>query len=187
MSNLMAQANNWLSSHGHLAPPLLLSVWIAWGDLKTRRIPNYLTLGGALAGLGFQLGLHGVPGLSTGLMGMALGFCFLFLPYLWGGLGAGDVKALAALGAWLGPRGIFYVFLYMGISGGLLALAVLWWRGLLWSKIRQAWVSLANRVLCGPGGVGSASRASQTEGIPYGVAMALGMLWFLWWGDNPCS
>jgi len=39
--------------------PLILACWMAWGDIRTRRIPNYLTLGAALAGLGFQFGTHG--------------------------------------------------------------------------------------------------------------------------------
>ncbi|MBW1954058.1 MAG: hypothetical protein JRI66_13440, partial [Deltaproteobacteria bacterium] len=41
---------NWVGSQGYLVFPLLLSLWMAAGDLKARRIPNYLTLGTALAG-----------------------------------------------------------------------------------------------------------------------------------------
>ncbi len=166
-----------LSSQGYLVFPLLLALWIAWGDLKTHRIPNYLTFTAALAGLIYGLIFHGWIGLGEGLLGMFLGFGLLLAPYLMGGMGAGDVKALAALGAWLGPGLTFYLFLYMGIAGGIIALGVLGWKGLLWSKIREGWVLLVNLILSRPCGLGPNDIPSpQIEGIPYGVAMALGMV-----------
>ena len=176
-TDIAAASPVWLAGRGDLVWPLLLSVWIAVGDLRTRRIPNYLTLGGALAGLGFSWGCHGWPGLWSGLSGLLLGFALLVLPYAKGGMGAGDVKALAALGAWLGPRLTIYLFIYMGISGGVLILILLWWRGLLWLKMRQGWVLLLNWLLNRPyGSVGSSvTPPDKTSGLPYGVAMALGM------------
>src|SRR5664280_2755919 len=109
----LAEAVGWMSSRGHLLIPLALTVWIAWGDLRTRRIPNYLTLGTAVAGLAFNFMGQGLSGLTNGLLGMLLGFFLLILPYLWGGMGAGDVKAMAALGAWLGPQFTLFLFCYM--------------------------------------------------------------------------
>jgi DHA1 family bicyclomycin/chloramphenicol resistance-like MFS transporter len=84
----------------------------------------------------------------AGFIGMALGFGLLLLPYLLGGMGAGDVKALAALGAWLGFWGTLFLFCYMAIAGGILAVATLWWTGQLWTKIRQGWIILFNWILC---------------------------------------
>ncbi len=166
-----------LSSQAHLVFPLLLALWIAWEDLKTHRIPNYLTLGTALAGLAYGLIFHGWTGMADGCLGMLLGFGLLIVPYLMIGMGAGDVKALAALGAWLGPGLVFYLFLYMGMAGGVMALAVLCYKGLLWSKLRRGWVLLVNLILCRPGGVApEAIPSPKIEGIPYGVAMALGMV-----------
>ena len=173
----------WMKTQGDLFLPLVLALWIALVDLRSHRIPNYLTLATALTGLSFQLAFHGWEGLGDGLLGMALGFAFLILPYVWGGMGAGDVKALAALGAWLGPGRTLFLFCYMGIAGGVIALGVLWWRGLLWDKLRGAWAVLLNLVLCRPfraaagpgeGGLDPFFR-EETPGIPYGVAMALGM------------
>lgn len=184
MANFFTDAATWLGSQGNLVLPLILTLWIAWGDLKTHRIPNYLTLGTALCGLAYQLAFHGWAGLTNGLLGLALGFGLLLLPYVMGGMGAGDVKALAALGAWLGPRGTLFLFCYMGIAGGLLALGVLWWKGLLWQKIRTAWVMLVNAILSRPDGVEAPDVSGQgTKGIPYGVAIALGMVMLLWRGE----
>lgn len=173
----LAEAVGWMSSRMHLLIPLALTGWIAWGDLRSRRIPNYLTLGTVVAGLAYNLMSQGLPGLVSGILGMLLGFAFLILPYLWGGMGAGDVKALAALGAWLGPKLTLFLFCYMGIAGGVIALGYLAWQGSLWEKTRQGWTFLFNLILCRPDGPPRPpSPAHLTEGIPYGVAIAVGML-----------
>jgi prepilin peptidase CpaA len=112
-------------------------------------------------------------------MGLCLGFGLLIIPYLLEGMGAGDVKALAALGAWLGPWQTLLLFFYMAMAGGIISLAVLCWKGMLWTKIRQGWVALANWLLRRPFGGEPVSAAGKTldltSGIPYGVAIALGM------------
>lgn len=172
----------WLGRNTSLLLPLLLSIWMAWGDIRAQRIPNYLTLGTAMAGLGFQLGFHGWGGLWSGFLGLALGFGLLIIPYLLSGMGAGDVKALAALGAWLGPQRTFYLFLYMGVCGGLLILLILGWRGMLWSQMRQGWISL-NRLLGRyPTGTETPEHHLPKQKIPYAVAMALGMAVLYWHG-----
>jgi prepilin peptidase CpaA len=173
----LAEAVGWMSSRGHLLIPLALTAWIAWGDLRTRRIPNYLTLGTAVAGLAYNFMSHGFSGLADGFLGMLLGFACLILPYLWGGMGAGDVKALAALGAWLGPKLTLFLFCYMGIAGGVLAVGYLVWQGNLWEKIKQGWSFMLNLMLSRPAGPPRPpSPADLTEGIPYGVAIAAGMI-----------
>ncbi|MBW1992755.1 MAG: prepilin peptidase, partial [Deltaproteobacteria bacterium] len=107
-----------------------------------------------------------------------LGFALLIVPYLLGGMGAGDVKALAALGAWLGPWQTFILFFYMALAGGLISLTLLAWKGLLWSTIRRGWAAILNWILRRPFGESGGAKNQETqgmEGIPYGVAIALGM------------
>ncbi|WP_449245286.1 A24 family peptidase [Desulfobacca acetoxidans] len=162
----------------NLLPPLLLALAIAASDLHSRRIPNYLTFGGALAGLFYQTVFFGWSGLGQGLFGLLLGLGLLLIPYILGGMGAGDVKGLAALGAWLGPKGCFSLFCYMGIAGGLMSLGVLIWRGILWSFLKRGWVRFQTMVLCRGQGVlleTITPSSNQTPGIPYGMAIALGM------------
>jgi prepilin peptidase CpaA len=116
--------------------------------------------------------------LLDGLLGVILGFTLLILFYWQGGLGAGDVKALAALGAWLGPRQTVYLFIYMAVAGVIVVVVFLWWRGLLTGKIRLFWGGLVNRVLLRPylsASRPSAAAATTAEDIPYAVSMALGM------------
>ena len=175
-----------LKTQLYLVVPLLLALWMAWSDVKTLRIPNYLTFGCALAGLGYQLAFHGLTGLADGFLGLGLGFILLILFYIKGGLGAGDVKALAGLATWLGPLQTIYLFFYMGISGIFLIVIVLWWRGLLWGKIRQLWENLVNLVLLyvlmRSFPRGHRTPTSSAEGIPYAVTLAMGMAILCWRG-----
>ena len=87
-------------------------------DLGWRRIPNVVTFGGAALALVTAAATGGVSAFGLAAGGWLVGL-LLFLPlFALGGLGAGDVKLLAALGAWLGPRDVVYVALYGAIAGG---------------------------------------------------------------------
>lgn len=184
MADALPQVLAWGKFHLHLLAPLLLAAWMAWRDVRTRRIPNYLTLGTALAGLGFQFGAHGWAGLTQGFLGLGLGFALMIGFYLKGGLGAGDVKALAGLGAWLGPRHTLYLFIYMGLSGVPLILCCLWRRGELKAKARQFRTFLLNRLLLRslPPSPSPTPAPAKSEGLPYAVALALGMALLIWRG-----
>ena len=100
-------------------------------DLKTRKIPNLLTFGSALA----AVLLHGVTGgwsaAGLAVAGWAAGLA-LFLPlFALGGMGAGDVKLLAAVGACVGPMAVVWVALFTSVAGGVMALAVASYSGSL--------------------------------------------------------
>jgi len=90
-------------------------------DTLYAKIPNYFTLILALGGVLLHSWQGGSHGLMTALLGLLTGFLILIIPYLLGGMGAGDVKALAALGALLGPETILQVALYMALFGGLIS------------------------------------------------------------------
>lgn len=91
-----------------------LTIITLWTDGRRHKIYNKVLLPYLLAALLIQ------P--IIGLEGAALGFLYLLLPYLFGGIGAGDVKLLAVYGALLGPHLIITVFLYGAILGGAVAL-----------------------------------------------------------------
>lgn len=90
-------------------------------DTLKAKIPNLANASLALAGLAFHFYTGGAKGLGISTLGMAAGFGLLLIPYLMGGFGAGDVKALAALGALVGPGAILHIFVYMAFYGALLA------------------------------------------------------------------
>src|ERR1700747_786407 len=93
-------------------------------DLKTRRIPHVLTFGAALAGLVAHGYLEGWSGAGVSAAGWLVGVAAFFPFFALGGLGAGDIKLLGAIGAWLGPVAAIWVALFSGIAGGVMALIV---------------------------------------------------------------
>ena len=97
----------------------------AMTDLKSRKIPNSLTLAGVLAGLASHALVSGTSGLATSAEGMLVGFGVYFALYCLRAMGAGDVKLMAAVGAIVGPEGWIAVFLASAIAGGVLALGLL--------------------------------------------------------------
>src|SRR5262249_38276226 len=93
-------------------------------DLRTRRIPNPLTAGLALSGVGFAaMGISHVS-VAASLAGLGLGLLLMLPGHFFGGTGAGDVKLFGAAGAVLGPAPMIGAFLYTAIAGGALALIV---------------------------------------------------------------
>jgi prepilin peptidase CpaA len=93
-------------------------------DLRGQRVPNWLTGGGILLALALQTYLAGTAGLVHGIGGMLAGFGLLIVFYAIGGMGAGDVKLMAAVGAYVGAKTVVGVFLITGIAGGFYALAL---------------------------------------------------------------
>ena len=94
-------------------------------DIRMHRIPNYLTVPAALLGLAYHTLAPGGWGVLASLGGLAVGFSLLFLPWLLGGSGMGDVKLLAALGAWLGWKFLLTAFAVSMVLAAVAALAIL--------------------------------------------------------------
>jgi prepilin peptidase CpaA len=121
---------------------LVIAAIACVSDLRTRRIPNVLTFGAAAAALLFHLGTRGVDGGVASVSGWVVGVAFLLVPFALGSMGAGDVKLLGALGAWLGPVDAAWLGLYTGIAGGAIALMVAARHGYLRQAYRNIWILL---------------------------------------------
>ena len=114
---------------------ILGSVLIATtaNDLKVQKVPNlltYPTMIGAVAYHGFT---GGADGLLFSLSGLGIGTAVLFIPYLLGGMGAGDVKLMGASGAVIGMKGVLIASLVTALAGGIYALILLI-ANLKWSR-----------------------------------------------------
>lgn len=146
-------------------------------DLRWGRIYN-VVLGPALvAGLGYHLYTGGAAGFLFALKGFGLGLVLLLLPFALGGVGGGDVKFLAAVGALGGPAFVFKVFLCGALIGGVMALVTLVRSGELRGVLRKLGRMLYARLLCLPAAetLGTLEEVGGSR-LPYGVAFGLGVL-----------
>jgi prepilin peptidase CpaA len=100
-------------------------------DIRSRRIPNWLVLPFFGAGVVVSCILHGWHGLGHSLEGAGLGLLLYGILFFLGGMGAGDVKLCAAIGAWIGPMQLIYALVFTGLAGGLMALGWAAWGGFL--------------------------------------------------------
>jgi prepilin peptidase CpaA len=145
-------------------------------DWRFRRIPNWLTGSGFAAGVALNTILYRWPGLKAALLGTALGLGLL-LPFVWiRSLGAGDWKLAGALGACLGPRQLLSVLMGTILVAGVMALAVVIWKG----RLKRTLLNIAHLLaalfsLRMPGSELSLDDPQSTK-IPFGVAMALTVL-----------
>ncbi|MGE4054716.1 MAG: prepilin peptidase [Vicinamibacterales bacterium] len=165
-------------SHG-----AILALAIAGGlyDIRTRRIPNYLTFGGALCAFGYFALTGGWEGLSTSALGWLTGFVLFFPFYLLRGMGAGDVKQLAALGAWFGPLATLVLGAYTALAGGLLALVVVLWNRAFKTTFRNLWLLICHWKVVGLRALPEVSLDDKRRiRVPYGVPIALGAITTIW-------
>jgi len=151
-------------------------------DTLYSRIPNLASAALLLAGFALHGYAAGASGLLFSFLGLSTGFALLFVPYLMGGTGAGDVKALAALGAVLGSGAVFQVFLYTAVIGGVLAIFHYALNHDLkkkcseWSSAMKAFAYSRNAASIKPTGNREQLR------FPYAAAIAFGFFAYLNWG-----
>jgi len=150
-------------------------------DLRTRRIPNWLTFGAAAAGLVFHMVTGGATGIAQGAGGWATGVALLILPYALGGMGAGDVKLVGALGAWLGPGETFWMAIYTSMAGAVMAVMVSAWHGYLQQAWSNVWLLLMHWRVGGLKPVPELTLAtSRGPRLAYAVPILAGTLVMLW-------
>ena len=146
------------------------TVAAAFVDLKTRRVPNVLTM--PLAAVGVLLAATGVSHASLGasILGGIVGLVVMLPGHVLGATGAGDVKLLAAVGTLLGPSGVVVAFICAAIAGGVLALIVAARRGV----IRPTLDRTALLVTAGRAGVAAIEAPQANNRFAYAPAIAIG-------------
>ena len=150
-------------------------------DLRSRRIPNALTVTGAAAGIGYHLWTGALAGLSFSALGWLVGALIFIVPFALRGLGGGDVKLLAALGAWLGPEEVFWVALYTGVAGGVFAIVTAAMSGYLRQMLSNIWLLLCHWQVAGLKALPEITlEGSNGPKLAYAVPILCGMGAALW-------
>lgn len=159
-------------------------------DLRSRRIPNRLVL----AGIALAVGAHAVtlgtgaaplagPAIWSPLVGLGAGFALLLPLYVLGATGAGDVKLMAMVGAFIGAPAVLSATLYTLLAGGLLSLLFMLGCGVAaktLNNVRFMLTDLAHRAQTGSG-MRLAPLQTTAARLPYAVAIALGTTAALIW------
>ena len=182
----ISRTGRWLRNmtieFGHLVVSVLIPgmAYACWRDLRSNRIPNWLNAALVLSGLFVHGWLSGWTGIQQSFLGLLTGFSLLIVLWLMRAMGAGDVKYMAALGAWLGPEMTLYAALAGILVGGVISLGMV--------AYRRAWGRFANNmgllvIKMGSARTAFGEFASMKDltgpgktAVPYAVPLTLGAL-----------
>lgn len=140
-------------------------------DLTCRKIPNWLTFGSFFLALSFNLlFFKTIDSIFNCLLGFVLGLALLIIPYILGGMGAGDVKFLAAIGSLVGVRDVVSIFLYSAVCG--MILGILW---LAFNPKRLKFLVVTGQI---------SPVVDNKQKVPYGIAILMGTLLYVIPGIN---
>jgi prepilin peptidase CpaA len=150
-------------------------------DLRTRRIPNVLTISAAASAVLFHLATGGWSAAGWSVAGLFLGAALFFPMFALRGMGAGDVKLLAAIGAWLGPGQVAIVALATSIAGGVIAVIVALGHGYLRKALTNLYLVLLHWRIAGvrPLPELTLEKASGPR-LAYAFPIAIGTVVTLW-------
>lgn len=175
-----------LQDNWHVKLVSIILIVAAWIDGKELRVPNWITFPMVLSGLVYCTVTGGWSGLGFGLVGMCVGLLTLLPLYAVGGMGAGDVKLMAGIGAWLGWEITFYAFCVSTIVGAIMAVCMALYRKSFkkhyenFQMIALEWMQVRNpRELSQI----AAERKSSMLLLPYGIPICIGSIgYFMYTG-----
>lgn len=156
----------------------ILTPWLGYlcrSDVKYRRLPNVWTLGGFAAGLLIQSAWWGWAGFKDGVAAAGVAVLFLILPFLVRAAGAGDVKMLAACGAFVGLRSMPLLLMAVSFAGLFVALWMLCKRQVTAARLKHAFRTLFDwRYDRKAGRAALPAKDDERARVPFGVAIAIG-------------
>jgi prepilin peptidase CpaA len=166
--------DNW-----HVKLVSIILIVAAWIDGKELRVPNWITFPMVLSGLVFSTYVGGLSGFGGGLLGMATGLLTLLPLYAVGGMGAGDVKLMAGIGAWLGWQITLSAFCVSAVVGAIMAVCMVLYRGAFDKHYKQFLLILSEWInIKDPGELSriAAERKPTMFLLPYGIPICIGSI-----------
>lgn|SRR5262245_49950496 len=150
-------------------------------DLRARRIPNALTASAVAGALLFHLMTGGLTAVGWSLAGCVVGALLFFPMFALRGMGAGDVKLLAAVGAWLGPSQVAIAALATSIAGGVIAIALALGYGYLREAVQNVWMLLMHWRVMGVQPLPAVSlEEARGPRLAYALPISIGTAVTLW-------
>jgi prepilin peptidase CpaA len=159
--------------------------YAAWTDVRTRRIPNRLTLGTMFAGL--VLGsIAGLDSLAQSVLGAGLGLTLAVVLFGLGAMGGGDGKLLIGVGAFFGYERFVGALLLIAVLGGLLGVFEAVRRGVILPAVLNARGMIRRWLTLGRRGERRTLESPGAVTVPYGIAIVTGsVVWWFWGGTWP--
>ncbi len=152
-------------------------------DLYYKKIPNWLTFSSLISGIIFQSAFRGHDGFIFSLQGIGIGFVITFIIYLAGGFGAGDVKLMAAIGSFVGPKEIFIIFIFSSLLSGIWAIALLSMHGFIFHTLKRYYNILKTLFFTHQFMYIPPLSGEKKLKIRFGIMVALGTLITEFYGD----
>jgi prepilin peptidase CpaA len=147
-------------------------------DLRHRRIPNWLTYSGIVLGMGLRSYFYGWRGLGSSLTGLAVTGGVFFVLYMLHAMGAGDIKLLAAVGAFAGPKDGLVVLMATAIAGAMMGVIYALYRGRLATTLKNVGSLTSHHVRSGLQEHPELNLGKDIGlRMPYGLAIATGTLY----------
>lgn len=181
-TRVMPETNTLLNALTENWPVWLLSVVLVAAaviDGWKLKVPNWLTFPLVIGGWVYSAVCFGWVGLGWSLVGTGVGLALLLPAYAIGGMGAGDVKLLAGVGAWVWGTVTFYAFCFSAIVGGVIAVAMIVLRGGL-RKHGAQFAAILSEIMVVRNATHLAENAAQRKGsmmlLPYGIPIAIGTI-----------
>ena len=165
-----------------VATAVTLTLLAMHSDYRQRIIPNYLTLPAIAIGFLLNAANNGWHGVLISFLGFLLGVGLMFLPFILGRMGGGDVKFMGALGALFGAFPVLNIFLFTSLAGGLFAIIVALLNQRLLATLKNVWI-LVSSILIYRCPAWKSDILKTSIHIPYGFAIGAGTFCYLLIGN----
>lgn len=153
---------------------IILIVICVFTDLTKRKIYNIVLIPAVILGFCYHIYTAGMAGGYFSLKGLSIGMALLLIPYSMGGIGAGDVKFLGAIGALKGPAFILVAFLAGAVAGGIMAVFCLLKDKKLLFTLKKLFSPFLFRYGLIISQTENLKESDRNSTIPYGAAIAIG-------------